>query len=47
MKILPIVPVAWHLTGNRGEGEGFGHAVGSLFKEDQERRREVKGTKKI
>jgi hypothetical protein len=46
MEIVPIVPVAWHLTGNRGEGEGFGHAFGSLFKEDQERKREVKGTQR-
>lgn len=47
MEIVPIVPVGWHLTGKRGEGEGSGHAFGESVRRRIKREKErVKGTKR-
>lgn len=46
MEIVPIVPVAQHLTGQRGEEEGFGHAFGSVLGRSREKKRGERDKKK-
>lgn len=47
MEIVSIVPVAQHLTGQRGEEEGFGHAFSSVLGGSRERKRGERDKKEI